>query len=94
MAQARIAEGHLRINGQRLAARDRKVVVGDVLTLPHGGGVMVMQIIALPDRRGPPAEARECYRVLDAGGSFAIADAERPPVRNDTAERIEGNPLT
>lgn len=93
-AQARIAEGHIRINGQRLIARDKRVVPGDVLTLAIGPQVLVIAITALPDRRGPPAEARECYRMLDAGGSFAIADCERPPVHNDTAERIKGNPLT
>ena len=93
-AQARIAEGHIRINGQRLIARDKHVSPGDVLTMAIGPKVAAIAIIALPERRGPPAEARECYRVLDAGGSFAIAEVERPPVRNDTAERIKGNPLT
>jgi ribosome-associated heat shock protein Hsp15 len=67
LAQARIAEGHLRLNGQRLVARDKPVAVGDVLTLPHSQGVQVVEIVSLPDRRGPPAEARGCYRVLDAG---------------------------
>jgi ribosome-associated heat shock protein Hsp15 len=93
-AQARIAEGHMRLNGQRLTERDRQVAPGDVLTVPLGAGVAVMQIISLPDRRGPPAEARERYRMLDAGGSIAIAGSERPPMHMDTAERIKGNPLT
>ncbi|MXO70533.1 S4 domain-containing protein [Alteraurantiacibacter buctensis] len=75
LAQARIAEGHMRLNGQRLLARDRAVAVGDVLTLPLGPSVQVVQIVSLPERRGPPAEARSCYRVLDAGGSFAIAES-------------------
>lgn len=75
LAQARIAEGHMRLNGQRLVARDKAVAVGDVLVMPVGTGVQVVQIVSLPDRRGPPAEARVCYRVLDAGGSFAIAES-------------------
>lgn len=74
LAQARIAEGHMRLNGQRLIARDKAVAVGDVLTLPLGRTVQVVEIVSLPQRRGPPPEARACYRVLDAGGSFAIAD--------------------
>jgi ribosome-associated heat shock protein Hsp15 len=93
-AQAQIAQGHMRINGQRLIARDKHVTPGDVLTLPRGNGVQVIAITALPDRRGPPAEAQACYRTLDAGGSFAIAEPERLPVRNDTAERIEGKSFT
>lgn len=75
IAQVRIAEGHMRLNGQRLVARDKAVGVGDVLTLPLAGSVRVVEILSLPDRRGPPAEARGCYRVLDAGGSFAIAES-------------------
>ena len=75
IAQARIAEAHMRLNGQRLSARDRQVCVGDVLTVPLLSGVQVIEILALPDRRGPPAEARSCYRVLDAGASIAIADS-------------------
>ena len=77
-AQARIAAGHMRLNGQRIVARDRAVTVGDVLTLPHGNGVLVLTIEALPDRRGPPAEARNCYRVLDAGGALAIGTDGMP----------------
>ena len=75
LAQARIAEGHMRLNGQRLLARDKAVAVGDVLTLPQPHGVQVVQIVSLPERRGPAAEARGCYRMLDADGSFAIAES-------------------
>lgn len=42
-------------------------------------GVQVLQILALPDRRGPPQEATTCYRVLDAGRSIAIASEEQSP---------------
>ena len=52
LAQARIAEGHMRLNGQRLAARDRHVAVGDVLTLPLATGVLVIAIVALPELGG------------------------------------------
>ena len=91
VAQARIAEGHMRLNGQRLVARDKAATVGDVLTLPHANGVLVIEIVSLPERRGPQAEARGCYRVLDAGGSFAIAGSERGAVADEAPPRIEGN---
>ena len=42
---------------------------GDVLTMMLGGRVMVVEIIALPARRGSPAEARSHYRALDDGQS-------------------------
>lgn len=79
VAQRWIAEGHMRINGQRAVRLDQQVSVGDVLTLPLAQAVLVIEIIALPARRGPAAEARECYRPLDAGQTFAIAGGKTHP---------------
>lgn len=79
LAQAQIGGAHIRINGARVCANDRRVVAGDILTMPHGKGVRVLEILALPERRGPPQEAAACYRVLDAGRSFAIAGEEQSP---------------
>lgn len=84
VAQARIAEAHMRLNGQRVTRQDQRVGVGDVLTFSMGQQVRVIEILALPERRGPPAEARSCYRALDAGDSFAIA-GQQP---HDAAARI------
>jgi ribosome-associated heat shock protein Hsp15 len=61
LAQAWIAEGHIRRNGQRVLDRDLQVGAGDVLTLPLGRSVRVIEILALPQRRGPASEARELY---------------------------------
>lgn len=83
-AQAWIAEGHIRRNGSRVERPGQAVEVGDVLTLPLARAVMVVEILALPARRGPAPEAQACYRVLDGGGAFAIAGGEPP--------RSEGNP--
>jgi ribosome-associated heat shock protein Hsp15 len=47
--------------------------VGDVLVLPLSAGVRVVEIVALPDRRGPASEAEACYRALDAGAEISIA---------------------
>ena len=38
---------------------------GDVLTVPLGSRVALIEIISLPDRRGSPREAQACYRMLD-----------------------------
>lgn len=72
-AQAWIAEGHIRRNGSRVERQDVGVAVGDVLTLPLPRAVLVIELLALPSRRGPPAEAQSCYRVLDGGGPSALA---------------------
>jgi ribosome-associated heat shock protein Hsp15 len=65
LAQALIGEGHVRLNTRRIERPAHKVCVGDVLTLPLAGGVRVIEVLALPLRRGPAAEAQSCYRVLD-----------------------------
>ena len=52
------------------AARSKR---GDVLTLPLPTRVLVIELLVLPERRGPADEAQSCYRVLDAGGANPIA---------------------
>jgi ribosomal 50S subunit-recycling heat shock protein len=74
-AQERIATGHIRLNGRRVERSAQEVRVGDVLTLPLGAGVRVIELLALPARRGPAREALACYRVLDASAGLAIAPA-------------------
>ena len=59
-AQALVDEGHIRLNGQRVERTARKIAVGDVLVLPLPQGVRVIEVLALPARRGPPAEAQAC----------------------------------
>ena len=76
LAQRWIAENHIRRNGERVTRQDQPVAVGDVLTLPLKRAVLVIELLALPTRRGPPGEARACYRPLDAGGAKRIAGGE------------------
>ncbi|WEK45510.1 MAG: S4 domain-containing protein [Candidatus Andeanibacterium colombiense] len=69
LVQKWVGEGHMRRNGSRVVDKDQPVSVGDVLTLPLKSRVLVIEILALPARRGPAEEARSCYRELDASGS-------------------------
>jgi ribosome-associated heat shock protein Hsp15 len=78
LAQRWIAEAHIRRNGERVTRQDLEVAVGDVLTLPLRSKVLVIELLALPVRRGPPGEARACYRPLDAVGANGIAGDEAP----------------
>ena len=82
IAQAMAEEGHIRLNARRVDRAHQKVAAGDVLTVPLGMGVRVIELIALPHRRGPASEAQSCYRVLDEGGAFPIA----APNRTDAAK--------
>jgi len=73
-AQALIASGHLRLDGRRVDRASLPVRAGAVIVLPAPGArlVRVLRIETLPHRRGPPAEARDCYVEL-----ASTAEAER-----------------
>jgi ribosome-associated heat shock protein Hsp15 len=64
IAQERAEAGRIRINGQRVEKACANVRVGDVLTLPVGGKVVVLRVLELGERRGPAPEARTLYEVL------------------------------
>ena len=73
VAQQWIEQGHFRLNRRRIDKPGSAVKPGDVLTLPLRSHVLVIELIALPERRGPTLEAQACYRVLDAGLGNPIA---------------------
>ena len=63
-AQAVIEEGHVRIDGKRVAKPSEEVRAGSIVALPLHDRVRVLKVLALPSRRGPAAEARLCYEEL------------------------------
>ena len=65
LAQALIEEGHVRVDGKRIAKSSEEVRVGSVIALPLHGHVRILRVIALPTRRGPAAEARLAYEEID-----------------------------
>ena len=64
LAQAVIADGHVRVDGKRVEKPSDEVRVGSILALPLHDRVRVLRVLALPLRRGPAAEARECFEEL------------------------------
>ena len=82
VAQAMAETGHIRLNGRRVDRAHQKIAPGDVLVIPLPRGVRVIEVLALPERRGPAPEAQACYRVLDEPRAFPIA----APDRTDAAE--------
>lgn len=65
LAQGLAEQGHVRLNGKRVEKAHQRISAGDVLTLPLARKVLVIEVLALPTRRGPAIEAQSCYRVLD-----------------------------
>lgn len=77
LAQEWAGVGHIRLNGRRIERASATVRPGDVLVLPLHGGVRVIEVLAIPLRRGPAPEAQACYRLIESPGQNA---AESPPV--------------
>ncbi len=63
---ARLVEGGMvRINRQPTDKAHARLRPGNILTLPLRGDVLVVRVLALAARRGPAAEARLLYEVLE-----------------------------
>ena len=65
IAQAVVEEGHIRIDGKRVAKPSEEVRAGSVVALPLHGNVRVVRVLSLPHRRGPAAEARSHYEEVE-----------------------------
>ena len=64
LAQSIIERGHVRIDGNRVEKSSEEVRAGSVVALPLHDRVRVLKVLALPHRRGPPAEALAYYEEL------------------------------
>ena len=65
---ALVESGAVRLNRQPTDKAHARVRVGDILTIAQGQGgrgrILVWRVLALAERRGPPAEARALYEDL------------------------------
>jgi ribosome-associated heat shock protein Hsp15 len=77
-----VADGSVRINRQPTDKPHARLRVGDVLTLPLRGEVLVIEIIALASRRGPAPEARLLYRAIPPHGLLPCASADMAAYRD------------
>lgn len=68
LAQALVEQGTTRIDGRRVEKPSEPVRVGSVVALALHGRVRVLRVLALPERRGPPSEARAAYEEIDEPG--------------------------
>ncbi len=64
VAEAMVEKGAVRINRQPTDKPHAKLRPGDVLTLALPHGIKVVEILHLPERRGPATTARELYREI------------------------------
>ncbi|HUE79947.1 MAG TPA: S4 domain-containing protein [Sphingomicrobium sp.] len=76
LAQGLVDTGLVRIDGKRVTKASEPVRIGSIIALPLCDQVRVLRVLALPERRGPAAEARACYQELGAGSDV---DGETTP---------------
>ena len=62
-----VADGHVRVNSQRIVQPAKAVKTGDVLTIALERDVRLLRIAAVGARRGPFEEARRLYEDLADG---------------------------
>lgn len=73
LAARYVEQARMRLDGRVVERCSTPVAAGDVLTFALGDGVRVVRVLALGERRGPPAEARTLYLDLGAGADAAAA---------------------
>lgn len=69
---ALVAAGSIRLNRQPTDKPHARLRVGDVLTVPLRGQVLVLRVAALAPRRGPASEARLLYEEIEEGAQAAL----------------------
>lgn len=67
-AQAMVAAHALRCNRKHVLRGAEQARIGDILTIATGDSVQVIELLSLPDRRGPPIQARSHYHEVDGAG--------------------------
>lgn len=65
------AAGLVAVNGTAVRKPSHSIRVGDVVVLPQGRWQRTMRIVAIGERRGPAAEARQLYAEIAPATSLA-----------------------
>jgi len=90
-ASAAVAGGHVRLNGERATPASR-VAVGDRVDLVRDRLAYSLEVVAIPARRGPAAEAQSCY--VEDEASVSERQARIEALRQDRMlmPRTDGRP--
>jgi ribosome-associated heat shock protein Hsp15 len=89
-----IAEGKVRINGERTLKPSRLVHDGDVVTSTASGRLFVVRILAWTARRGPPSLARTLYEETDAEDGARPRPTKRDRRRFDALHSLSSKTLS
>jgi ribosome-associated heat shock protein Hsp15 len=96
LASAAVTGGKVHVNGERVKP-SRALAVGDQLAITRGPDTVELIVRALPERRGPAAQAQRCFEEtadsvarrarLREQHALAAASAPRPQSRPDKRQR-------
>jgi ribosome-associated heat shock protein Hsp15 len=86
LASRLVSDGKVRVNREKIAKPSHSVRPGDVITATIAGRVRVTRVVAIGERRGPPAEARTLYQDLLADSPAGHAAGETSPQSGDVLE--------
>jgi ribosome-associated heat shock protein Hsp15 len=78
-----VSQGRVRINRQPTDKPHARLRIGDIVTLPLGGGVRVIRVLGLTGRRGRPVDARRLYEEIaeQAGSPISCVAGETSAYR-------------
>ncbi len=91
LATAAIQGGKVHLNGERVKPAHR-VRLGDLLSLSLDGVVAEFEVLGLPARRGPAAEARAHYAETPASATRRAALREQQRLADLTRPRPDTRP--
>jgi ribosome-associated heat shock protein Hsp15 len=80
-----VADGAVRVNGQRVSKPAHGIRPGDTLTLVVGGRVRLIRVIGQAVRRGPAPVAQALYDDLDAPPAATPGDGPIDPASAGSA---------
>ena len=96
-----IADGKVRLNGDRVVKPSRLVHAGDVITSAHSGRLTIVRVLAMAERRGPASIAQTLYEDLTPkdtpnpdAPAHNVRTGKRPTKRDRRRlEALRANPL-
>jgi ribosome-associated heat shock protein Hsp15 len=91
LATAAINGGKVRLNAERIKPAHR-VRIGDLLSVSQAGIVAEYQVLGLPVRRGPAAEAQAHFLETPASAERRIRLREQQRLAQVTRPRPDGRP--
>jgi ribosome-associated heat shock protein Hsp15 len=91
LAAAAVSGGKVHVNRERVKP-SRLVRPGDVLEITVGFDAVTVEVLAIPGRRGPAAEARLCYRESEASLARRERMREQRRLAALAAPQTEGRP--